>query len=189
MASPDTDSKPALRRVLRASLPDALSQLAQSIEIRQVLHDWLSHRAERVISAFSAIPGEPQLLPLLSELKDRRWVLPRIEGDSLHFHFVDHTQTELETGPFGITEPSAIAPLCPTDGVQIFLCPGLGFTPCGKRLGRGKGFYDRSLAQSDSESIRVGVCFREQVHPHLLVDPHDMPMHFLATPDGVKECR
>ena len=189
MASPNTDSKLALRRVLRASLPDAADQLAQSAEIRRVLHDWLSHRTEQVVSAFSAIPGEPQLLPLLSELKDRRWVLPRIEGDILQFHFADQGQAGLETGPFDIAQPPADAPLCPTDGIQIFLCPGLGFTPCGKRLGRGKGFYDRTLPHADSESIRVGICFRQQVHPELPVDPHDMPMHFLATPDGVKVCR
>jgi 5-formyltetrahydrofolate cyclo-ligase len=61
----------------------------------------------------------------------------------------------------------------------------MAFTKCGKRLGRGKGFYDRALAASDSESERVGVCFREQVLPELPVEVHDLPMHFLATPDGV----
>ena len=112
-----------------------------------------------------------------------------LPGDLLNFHFVDDEVAGLISGPYDIAQPSPDAPLCPTDGIQIFLCPGLGFTRCGKRLGRGKGFYDRSLAPSDSESIRVGVCFREQLHPELPVDPHDMPMHFLATADGVVECR
>ena len=89
MASPRFDSKPALRRVLRASLPDPTSQLAQSAEICRVLHAWLAQRAERMVSAFSAIPGEPQLLPLLAGLPDHRWAFPRIDGDSLQFHYTD----------------------------------------------------------------------------------------------------
>ena len=174
--------------MLRASLPDPAAQLAQSAEICRVLHAWLAQRAERMVSAFSAIPGEPQLLPLLAGLPDHRWAFPRIDGDSLHFHYTDSILSGLQAGPFGIAEPRPDAPLCPIEAIEIFLCPGLGFTRNGKRLGRGKGYYDRTLPQADSESIRVGVCFREQVHPELPADPHDMPMHFLATPDGVVEC-
>lgn len=141
-----------------------------------------------MIASFSAIVGEPLLLPLIADFPDRRWVLPRIEGEALVFHFVEAADLPgIMSGSFGIGEPSADSPVCPTEQINLFLCPGMAFTKCGKRLGRGKGFYDRALAAADSEAERVGVCFRDQVLPELPVEIHDLPMHFLATADGVAE--
>jgi 5-formyltetrahydrofolate cyclo-ligase len=189
VTSPRDDSKPALRRILRASRPDPETQLAQSEAIRRHLREWLARRPSKTIAAFAAIPGEPMLLPLLADLPDHRWALPRVQGDALVFHHVTPPLARLQAGTFGVAEPSPDAPACPLEEIGIFLCPGMAFTHGGKRLGRGKGYYDRMLAGSPPESLRVGVCFREQVHPELPVEPHDLPVHFLATPDGVEECR
>ena len=164
------------------------SQLAQSTEIRQVLREWLEHHPAQVIATFFAIPGEPLLLPLMVDLPDRQWVLPRITGDSMAFHFTEPWLAGIQSGAFGISEPGEHLPLCPIGKIELFLCPGMAFTPGGKRLGRGKGYYDRTLIAAASGSRRVGVCFREQLHPELPTDPHDLPMHFIATPDGVVEC-
>lgn len=189
MTSPRDDSKPALRRHLRASRPDPDLQLAQSEAIRGHLREWLARHPATTIAAFSAIPGEPMLLPLLAELPDHRWVLPRVQGDLLVFHHALGLPGPLQAGAFGVAEPSPDTPACPLEEIGIFLCPGMAFTRHGLRLGRGKGYYDRMLAASHPESLRVGVCFREQICPELPVEPHDLPVHFLATPDGVAECR
>ena len=186
VTSPRDNSKPALRRILRANRPDMESQLSQSDEIRGHLRDWLARHPARVIASFSSIFGEAMLLPLIADFPDRQWVLPRIEGESLIFHFVTAEDIPgIVSGSFGIGEPAADSPICPTEQIDLFLCPGMAFTKCGKRLGRGKGFYDRALSAADSESERVGVCFREQVIPELPVEIHDLPMHYLATPEGV----
>lgn len=182
--SASADPKAALRRVLRQSRPEPESQRWQSAELCRVLGAWLAERPARIIAAFSALPGEPDLLPLLTALSGRRWVLPRVAGSELVFHFSG--ASELQAGSFGIGEPPDDAPSCPAGGIELILCPGMAFSHAGVRLGRGKGFYDRALA--GTEAIRVGVCFREQVLPALPADPHDQPMHFLATPDGVVRC-
>lgn len=181
-------AKSALRRVLRANRPDLESQLSQSDAIRRHLCDWLTRHPAKTIAAFAAIPGEPMLLPLLADLSGRRWVLPRVEGERLVFHVVPPFLARLQSGAFGVAEPSAEDPVCPIEEIDLFLCPGMAFTRCGKRIGRGKGYYDRALALANWQSLRVGVCFREQVLPQLPTDPHDLPMHFLATPDGVSDC-
>jgi 5-formyltetrahydrofolate cyclo-ligase len=158
--------------------------------IRDSLREWLAQRPEKVIAAFSSIPGEPSLLALIAAFPEKQWALPRIDGESLVFHFAGAAGLDgHQPGLFGIREPAADAPVCAIETIGIFLCPGMGFTRCGKRLGRGKGYYDRTLPHAGSEALRVGVCFREQIHPELPVDLHDMPMHFLATPDGVMECK
>jgi len=184
-----TPAKSALRRVLRANRPDLESQMEQSAAIRRHLTHWLTDQQAKTIAAFVAIPGEPLLLPLIAELQDRRWVLPRIDGETMQFHLVDAVLPRLHPGPFGLAEPMPDSPVVPIEEIELFLCPGMAFTHSGKRLGRGKGYYDRALAASHSESLRAGVCFREQVLPELPMDPHDLPMHFLATPDELISCQ
>lgn len=127
------------------------------------------------------------LLPLLAEFPDRCWVLPRAVGEAMRFHFAE--PASLVAGSFGIQEPPADSPVCPVSEIDLFLCPGMAFTAGGIRLGRGKGYYDRALEGANPESTKVGVCFREQFVPGLPADPHDVPMHFLATPDSIQPCR
>jgi 5-formyltetrahydrofolate cyclo-ligase len=180
------DPKAELRRALRRARPDADAQLAQSSAIRHHLRDWLATQPARTIACFAALPGEPMLLPLFADFPERRWVLPRIDGETMRFHVAG--AATLAAGHFGIHEPPADSPVCPPGEIDLFLCPGMAFTRGGIRLGRGKGYYDRALAQSQAEAIKVGVCFNEQVLSELPVDPHDVPMHFLATPDGIARC-
>jgi 5-formyltetrahydrofolate cyclo-ligase len=180
------DPKAELRRALRRSRPGIESQLAQSADIRRHLRDWLADHPARTIAAFAALPGEPLLLPLLADFPDRRWILPRVDGDTMRFHLA--RPAALVAGTFGIPEPPAEAPVCRLEDIELFLCPGMAFTAAGGRLGRGKGYYDRSLAAAPA-ALRAGVCFREQIVPGLPVEPHDQPMHFLVTPDAVRDCR
>ncbi len=162
------------------------SQLAQSADIRRHLREWLAARPARTIAAFASLPGEPMLLELLADFPDRRWVLPRVDGDTMQFHLADPAR--LAAGSFGILEPPVDSPVCPTGEIDLFLCPGMAFTTSGIRLGRGKGYYDRALEAANAGSTKVGVCFRGQILPALPSDPHDIPVRFLATPDGILDC-
>lgn len=126
------------------------------------------------------------LLELLDGFPDRRWVLPRVDGETMRFHFADPAR--LAAGTFGIQEPAEDAPVCPTGEIDLFLCPGMAFSIKGVRLGRGKGYYDRALAGATPEATKVGVCFSEQFMAELPSEPHDLPMQFLATPDGIRTC-
>lgn len=188
MTSPrDLDPKAELRRALRRSRPDADSQIAQSAEIRRHLREWLAGQPARTIAAFAALPGEPMLLELLADFPDRRWVLPRVDGETMHFHFTDPAR--LSAGSFGIQEPPEDSPVCATGEIDLFLCPGMAFSNQGARLGRGKGYYDRAMEHANPESTKVGVCFLEQISQAIPTDPHDLPMDFLATPTGISSCR
>lgn len=178
------EPKTALRRMLRQSRPGPESQHEQSNSLRRVIGDWLADREARVIGCFAALPGEPELLSLLEQFPEMRWVLPRVVGSELAFHEVRNSR--LDPGSFGIREPSASSVVCGVDEIDVMLCPGMAFSRDGVRLGRGKGFYDRALA--GARAIRVGVCFREQVLPGLPKEDHDQRMDFLATPDGLISC-
>lgn len=72
---------------------------------------------------------------------------------------------------------------------DIIIVPGLGFTKDGKRLGRGKGFYDRYLEHSSA--VKVGIAFDQQIEADLPTDGHDVLMDFVVTDKGIykKELR
>jgi 5-formyltetrahydrofolate cyclo-ligase len=182
-----TDPKAELRRALRRTRPDVDYQSAQSAQIHSHLRGWLAGQPARTIAAFAALPGEPMLLDLLTDFPDRRWVLPRVDSDTMRFHLAD--AATLSPGSFGIQEPPQDSPVCPTGEIDLFLCPGMAFSIQGARLGRGKGYYDRALAGASPEATKVGVCFSEQFMAELPSEPHDLPMDFLATPIGISSCR
>lgn len=70
---------------------------------------------------------------------------------------------------------------------RILVIPGIGFSPSGERLGRGKGYYDRYL--ENFSGIKIGVCFEEQLKNELPCDEHDQRMDFIVTENGVIDCR
>lgn len=83
-------------------------------------------------------------------------------------------------GAFGVVEPSDTAEAVPLKLLDFVLVPGLAFDPAGRRLGRGRGFYDRLLAEVTG--IKCGVALDEQIVDRLPSDAHDIGMNFILTP-------
>ena len=105
----------------------------------------------------------------------KTFLYPRVEGDDLHFLIVESAH-DLRPGKWNLHEPTGDEPRVP----ELVLVPGLGFDPDGHRLGRGKGFYDRWLADH-SDIATLGVCFDFQIVPHIPVEPHDRRMDGVVT--------
>ncbi len=128
----------------------------------------------RVVALFSPLGYEPDIWPLVESLAGTvSVVLPRVEGDVMNFYVYD--RSSMAVGSFGINEPQSDVKVeaCEIDAVVV---PGLAFTVDGARMGRGKGFYDKYLSQSDFAALKIGVCYREQLVPHIPTEPHDVPM-------------
>ncbi|XP_078604145.1 5-formyltetrahydrofolate cyclo-ligase-like isoform X1 [Branchiostoma floridae x Branchiostoma japonicum] len=66
----------------------------------------------------------------------------------------------------------------PLGGLDLIIMPGLGFTPEGHRLGRGKGYYDSYLKKCamlpSGQPYTIALAFREQMCDHIPVSEHDM---------------
>lgn len=103
--------------------------------------------------------------------------LPEICG--MNFYEIRSTDS-LREGTYGVLEPEP----CP-DGLllqeQGGLCvvPGLSFDSQGYRLGYGKGYYDRFLA--DFTGITVGLCYSDCVRWNLPHGFYDRPIDILIT--------
>lgn len=126
----------------------------------------------RVVAAYAALPGEPDL-QALDWTAEKTVLLPRVDGEDLVFHAVSNA-AQLKSGAFGVMEPDpAECPAFDPREAEIIFVPGLAFTADGARLGRGRGFYDRLLAALPADILRVGVCFSEQIVAELPSEPHD----------------
>ena len=117
--------------------------------------------------------------------------IPRMEGSDLAFYFYDGQTENLLPNQFGILEPNPdwklVDPTVPTGKRLLVLTPGLAFDRSRRRLGRGKGFYDRFLdglrtAHSQgSTSWAVGLAFDEQLVNEVPVSDHDQPLDGIVT--------
>ncbi len=78
-----------------------------------------------------------------------------------------------------------MAELIPVEQIDLFVVPGLGFTPDGKRLGRGGGYYDATLKAGSIGSRRVGLAFAEQIVDDLPTNEDDVDVDLVVTENEV----
>ena len=63
------------------------------------------------------------------------------------------------------------------DTIDLFIIPGRAFSNSGKRLGRGKGYYDRFLAQKKyKKAKKMGIGYSFQMFPEIPTNSHDIDM-------------
>ncbi len=130
----------------------------------------------RVVAVYSALGGEVDLRTLLDQI-GRVWLFPKVEGENLVFYHVKNPEEDLVTGAYGILEPKEGLRRYEIPQVDLFICPGLGFDLRGGRIGRGRGFYDRVLAQARAGAVKLGVCFGFQLVDVVEMEPHDIRMN------------
>ena len=82
------------------------------------------------------------------------------------------SRADLREGAFHIMEPSG-EPFTAYAAIAVALIPGVAFDAAGRRLGRGRGYYDRFLRQLPC-ARRVGVCFPFQRVAEVPAEPHDV---------------
>lgn len=85
---------------------------------------------------------------------------------------------------FGLYEPVGGEELEPAS-LEMVLVPMLAVDESGYRVGYGKGFYDRFLANCDPGCIKAGFSYFEPVPAIVDTDEFDVPLDFCITPQTV----
>lgn len=173
-----TAAKAALRKLMRARLKAATDSGQTSS--RSLLAQIQSHPAwcgASTVALFAPLPEEPDLLPLLGH-PAKRIVFPCLQGSTLQWRAVS-TADELQPAPhsLGRLKEPAQGDWVSLSTLDCLLVPGLAFTACGRRLGRGGGYYDRTLAALSPHAVALGVCFSLQIVTSLPAEPHDQSVH------------
>ena len=93
--------------------------------------------------------------------------------------------SELQAGAYGILEPRP-DPSRRVATEQFDLVPGLAFDRAGRRLGAGKGYYDRFLAGIKAPKIALAFAF--QLVEQVPIEPHDQRVEVIVTENEVITC-
>lgn len=114
----------------------------------------------------------------------KRVAVPRcLDGNgTMRFYYID-SPAQLQKGRFGILEPCAYCKEADDLSRGLCIVPGLSFDGKGCRLGFGKGYYDRFLAEF--KGTAVGLCYACNVTHSLPTDSFDRPVDMLVTEAGV----
>ena len=132
-------------------------------------------------------PGSPAMLDALLD-QDVTVLLPIVPiGDPGPLDWARYDgEDSLAERRWGLLEPVG-APLG-TGAVTeaaVILVPALAVDRTGVRLGRGAGYYDRSLTGASGEV--VGVVYDDEVVGELPAEPHDRRVDWVLTPaDGFR---
>ena len=93
---------------------------------------------------------------------------------------VTDLERDLRPGKLGIREPAEHCRPISLKQLDLILVPGVAFDRIGRRLGRGRGFYDRLL--SSVTGTKCGVAFDFQVKEQLPEEPHDVRLDCILMP-------
>jgi 5-formyltetrahydrofolate cyclo-ligase len=133
---------------------------------------------------FAPFPNEVDVWPLLEEslAAGKNVALPRFDPaiQSYVACRVRNLQSEIVSGQFSIREPRENCIVISSHEIDLVLVPGVAFDLRGRRLGRGKGFYDRLL--TEIRGVKCGIAFDEQIVGEIPAEPHDVRMDFILTP-------
>ena len=96
-------------------------------------------------------------------------------------HFADDAALTLAENIFGITEPVAGNEVNVAE-IDMVIVPLLAFDKKGYRVGYGKGFYDRFMAQCKPSARFIGLSFFEAEDAIGGIDQFDLPLHQCISP-------
>jgi 5-formyltetrahydrofolate cyclo-ligase len=180
---------PRTKAGLRQEITAALGKIspavraAESIDLCDRLEPQL--RSAHAILFYAPLRDELDVWPLLEKslAAGKVCALPFFDSTTQTYSArqVKNLTTDIVTGKFGVREPAAGCPPMALNELHLVLVPGMAFDLKGRRLGRGLGFYDRLLGEISG--IKCGVCLDFQIVEQLPVEPHDVNVGFLATPN------
>jgi len=179
------EAKAALRRDMRARLKSltAAERATGAALICERVRAQDFWKSARVVLLFAPLPDEADVWPLVTAAlaEGKTVTLPRFEAAEKHYVSarVSDLERDMATGTFGIREPAPHCTEIPLAKIDLALVPGLAFDSTGRRLGRGKGFYDRLLRGFGG--IKCGVALDEQIVAEIPTEEHDMRMTVVIT--------
>lgn len=185
----------AHRRNLRHQCRSARRQLSR--QQQQCARERLARRvttsnaflSSQRIACYLPDDGEIDPTPIIKSAwrMGKAVYLPRlIARDNMQF-FPYRQNMRLRRGRWNLREPASAAAAVPIWSLDLVILPLVSFDNEGSRLGRGGGFYDRTLQRRREQKkigcqpFLLGVAHQCQQRDAIPVASWDQPMHAIAT--------
>ncbi len=114
--------------------------------------------------------------------KDKNVVISKSNfADNTLAHYLLTDTTKLAINDWGIPEPVDGIPI-PVAQLEVVFIPLLAYDTHGNRIGYGKGFYDRFLADCPENTLKIGLSFFDPETELLTVNELDIALDYCVTP-------
>ncbi|ODA28583.1 5-formyltetrahydrofolate cyclo-ligase [Planctopirus hydrillae] len=183
-------------RSARVALTDRTERSQRILDQLERSEPWQKCRAPLVyLSSGSEVMTWPLVEKVLKEPEHaagciRKLIVPWCDGEELRLFWLQSLD-ELSAGSFGIREPRAEmrsqSTRCVNPAeIDLVVLPGLAFDEQGRRLGQGRGYFDRLLKEikpevMKPEVMKVGLAFEVQMVEEVPVEKHDLPVDLVIT--------
>ncbi|NBU97703.1 MAG: 5-formyltetrahydrofolate cyclo-ligase [Spirochaetia bacterium] len=164
----------------RVQIREKLKNLNNKESLDKILVYNLSKilKSKKKIATYFPLPNEPNLENLKLFLTDSEFFFPKILKNSDH-KLIFEKGENFTIGMFNIPEPNSKISISPLE-LDAIIVPGLCFSENGSRLGRGKGYYDKALADLNKEKL-IGVTYSFVFPFAFSEESHDIKMGSIIT--------
>lgn len=169
------------------SAVSAQQQVAEANALAAAIPGLLDGLRSPTVCGYVPFGSEPGSIGLLDVVRNTgaRVLLPIVPDERGPLEWAEYTGTaSLVPGQYrGILEPGGprLGPAAIGDAAVV-LVPALAVDRQGARLGKGAGFYDRSLVFAGTEARLVAVVRDDELVDRLPAEPHDVRMNGVLTP-------
>jgi 5-formyltetrahydrofolate cyclo-ligase len=174
------DQKRALRALVRARLPSPgmPEHVAASVAAQERLASSELVARALVIALYRALPSECGTASLATALQaaGKEICYPAVRAGARELEFRRGVGVFV-AGSLGVEEPTGVP--VPLAEIELLVVPALAVDERGRRLGRGKGHYDATLAAC--RGFSVALVFESQLVPEVPVGEHDRRVAAICT--------
>ncbi|WP_111682414.1 5-formyltetrahydrofolate cyclo-ligase [Winogradskyella tangerina] len=117
--------------------------------------------------------------------KDKNIVISKSDFNTLSMtHYLLTDNTTIKKNAYHVPEPVDGIEIN-TSQIDVVFVPLLAFDENGHRIGYGKGFYDRFLAECRPDTIKIGLSFFEAEKTEFESSPLDIKLNYCVTPHQI----
>lgn len=117
--------------------------------------------------------------------KDREIIVSKADFETRTMtHFLLTDNTKIKKNEYNIPEPVDGIEV-PSHKIDVVFVPLLAYDKKGNRVGYGKGFYDKFLAECKPDIIKIGLSFFEPEEIIADVFEADVQLNYCVTPNSI----